>query len=243
MKRLIAAGALLIAATGMASATDLFSLKDGPAGSSVAPNTWTGFYVGVNGGYGWDHALNFADALDLSPDVKADTKPAGAFGGVTAGVDWQAGGIVLGFVTDLDIANIADDSAVIVSEGEATDIHSTIDWFGTLRARIGLPVSNALMPYGTGGIAYGGVSNRAVFGPYDLSADKTLFGWTAGAGVEWRMSPGWSLSGEWLHVDLGNAGISCPECGTDVSGSVGNVFDVARVVLTYRIDQNTRHPQ
>lgn len=248
MKRIIAAAVLLLSAAGAASAADLPSLKDG-IGSGVSPNTWTGFYAGVNGGYGWDNSLNFKDALPHMPDNLA-TKPAGWFGGVTLGADWYTNGIVIGLVTDFAVGNVANDSAVpAVRETEtgAGAVHSTVDWFGTLRGRIGLPMGNQLMPYGTGGLAYGGVSNRGVYDVYNFSADETLFGWTAGAGVEWRLSPGWSLSGEWLHVDLGAAGLTCNSAGSactiEASARPDNVFDVGRAVLVYRFDQNMRHPQ
>ena len=93
-----------------------------------------------------------------------------------------------------------------------------VDWFGTVRGRIGFtPISIPnLMIYGTGGFAYGQVVNNVGFADNFLNLgisaigngyyDNTKVGWTAGGGVEWSpsMFPSWSLKAEYLYVDLGS---------------------------------------
>jgi len=99
---------------------------------------------------------------------------------------------------------------------------SSVDWLGTVRGRIGYLVTPTLLLYGTGGLAYGGVSGNLstfgtlsglpgffgpVFAPFygSASLSGTRVGWTAGGGVEWLFLPNWSAKVEYLYYDLGTA--------------------------------------
>ena len=91
---------------------------------------------------------------------------------------------------------------------------STVPWFGTVRGRIGTTAFNPnLLIYGTGGFAYGrndtsdlmtvtlpGTTTLIERFPFKTSTTQT--GWTAGAGLEWMMSPHVSVKAEYLHVEL-----------------------------------------
>ena len=252
------AAALLLSSALPAMAADLptFGLKDGPAASG----SWTGFYAGVNGGYGWDSKLNLQDTLATAgtgnpPIITTNTyggglTPAGAFGGVTVGANWEVSNFVFGVETDLDVANIADDSAAVCAIGQATTcttggaLHSTIDWFGTLRARAGLPLTPNFLVYGTGGLAYGGVSTRGTADAYSFKNDTTRLGWAGGAGAEWKFSPGWSLRGEWLYMDLGGQGLGVGSTAgtnpTTISETTtpDNAVNMIRLGLVYKIGAN-----
>ena len=78
-----------------------------------------------------------------------------------------------------------------------------MNWFGTLRGRAGIEVGG-LLPYATAGLAFGETQVIAS-DVYDQS--KSATGWTAGAGIETMIAPGWTLKGEYLYVDLGNNGL------------------------------------
>ena len=100
-----------------------------------------------------------------------------------------------------------------------------VDWFGTVRGRLGCAIGNTLI-YGTGGFAAGGVratslytdnnivalnsGNPALIGTAQnppqvgsASHSATNTGWTAGAGIEVKITPNWSLKGEYQFIDLG----------------------------------------
>jgi outer membrane immunogenic protein len=67
----------------------------------------------------------------------------------------------------------------------------------------------------------------------DGSASGDRAGWSAGAGLEWMVVPGWSLKAEYLHYDLGT--FVCG-AGTCVAGQPVNVrfaFDTGKVGINY----------
>ncbi len=174
------------------------------------------------------------------------TDPHGFIGGAQAGYNWQWGWAVYGIETDFQGANIkgsnsatgAGVGSIPIAPGFGIPFNSTasafaeqkLDWFGTLRARLGFTLWDPhLLVYGTGGFAYGEAEsnanysltacvlgglacsnspgiNQIVTGPTGASgsASSVRTGWTAGAGVEYAFAPGWSLKTEWLHYDLGS---------------------------------------
>jgi outer membrane immunogenic protein len=66
MKRLVLPAALLLALTAAAGAANLPMRPAPPVPYAAVPVfTWTGFYVGVNAGYGWNSNSN--TVLTLQP--------------------------------------------------------------------------------------------------------------------------------------------------------------------------------
>ena len=100
---------------------------------------------------------------------------------------------------------------------------SNVEWFGTIRPRIGYLPQNNLMIYATGGLAYGGVKSSGGYswrehgfwwggpgdhffdrsGGFDNSSSDIRVGWTMGGGAEYALSQHFSLKVEYLFVDLG----------------------------------------
>lgn len=89
-----------------------------------------------------------------------------------------------------------------------------VDWFGTARGRLGYAFGGTLL-YVTGGFAYGGVTASTSWAdnytgaPPGLPAgrasiSRTQTGWVAGAGIETKLAPNWTLKGEYQFIDLGS---------------------------------------
>jgi outer membrane immunogenic protein len=85
-------------------------------------------------------------------------------------------------------------------------------WFSTTRGRAGYTITDNLLLYGTGGLASGRASVTSsvlqagcpgVGNCLAGSDSKTLWGWTAGGGLEYGIGR-WSMRVEYLHYDLGN---------------------------------------
>ena len=165
----------------------------------------------------------------------------GFIGGGQIGYNWQFyNSFVAGIEADIQgVAtgggNNATTSALIANAGfglpaapsvlMATTLSSTkrLDYIGTVRGRLGWLFTPTLLAYGTGGLAYGGVSvntsiaqfnNEAAVFPAGLNAAAAAFGtgafsdtrvgWTVGGGLEWMFWPNWSAKVEYLYYDLGN---------------------------------------
>jgi outer membrane immunogenic protein len=168
--------AAVMAACGAAMAADL---PRGPTPYSAAPAStynWSGLYAGINAGYQWGHVTN------------SNVDPAGIAGGGQVGYNWQSGQFVFGGETDIQ-ASAADDTFAPWKFSNP--------WFGTLRGRAGYALNNILF-YGTVGMAYGELTGQL----NSLEENKTLIGWTAGAGMEVGLTPKWSAKMEYLYMDL-----------------------------------------
>jgi outer membrane immunogenic protein len=100
-----------------------------------------------------------------------------------------------------------------------------IEWFGTVRGRIGPTVTPTILAYVTGGLAYGsvkatdtvsgtnvtnpggqGVNGGTVLTPVNgaFGGSSTRVGWTVGAGLEGAIGGNWTAKIEYLYIDLGN---------------------------------------
>jgi outer membrane immunogenic protein len=164
--------------------------------------------------------------------------PSGVIGGAQAGYNWQVSPMaVLGIEADIQGADVKGSLNCVLSCGAphitaptpgflagfpvvfSNDAYSSkINWFGTVRGRVGYTNGPALF-YLTGGLAYGeveragsvtgitqngaGGSTRNTFtGAYDNKSTRT--GWTVGLGGEAKIaSTAWTIKGEYLYVDLG----------------------------------------
>lgn len=237
--------ALLIASAGAGHAADLNlpgSLKD-PFTGAVSPNSWAGFYGQFHLGYGWDGGTNLNSAtadgqqvLTPADGVNDKTSPSGGFAGIEAGYLFPIGPFIAGPAFEINIANISDTSRITMA-GAPTSLgsrDSTIDWFGTGKIIIGMPVGN-LFAYGLGGFAVGGVSDQLnALGVINLSDDDTKWGWVAGGGVAMKMSANWSVKLEYEHIDLGSdtpSGVVNFGGGTNsvATNKADNAFDTIRI--------------
>jgi len=234
MNRTLSASAIAIAlalTTSAASAADL--IRKGPPVAIAPTFTWTGFYGGVNIGYGFGAESGVLQSVRIDTGVVTPNSevfrlngptPSGVVGGGQFGYNWQAGSFVFGLETDFqgsDMSATSTGSGVWVPgfNGPVAALsRQSVDWFGTLRARVGTTAFDPkLLLYVTGGFAYGRVSNGQDFYDSDgdfgrLDVSSVLTGWTAGAGAEWAFAPGWSAKFEYLYTDLGTAPrLSVPE--------------------------------
>ena len=210
-KILLSSVALLGLATG-ALAADLPSRRaPAPVIAAVPLFTWTGFYVGVNAGYGW----NANDSITVG-GVRFDLDDEGGFvGGAQAGYNYQIGSFVVGLEGDIQYADFGgDDRFDFDGDGILDDDFNTSDWFGTVRARAGVAFDRALI-YATGGFAF---------------ADNAT-GWTVGGGLEYAFTNNLSAKIEGLYVNLEDEDFQF--AGTTFSTGETD-FGVVRAGLNFR---------
>jgi outer membrane immunogenic protein len=104
---LLAAVGLGAALAQSASAADL-SMPPIYRGPPPAYFTWTGWYVGLNGGGGWGQTNHTAtvNAAGLPPVTTNNFNTSGWLGGGTIGYNYQMGQWLVGAEADLDWSNI-----------------------------------------------------------------------------------------------------------------------------------------
>ena len=173
MKKLLLASVALFGFAGAAAAADLPVARAPPAPiiAAVPLFTWTGFYVGVNAGYGWKHQRQQRSSFRPAPSCRrpACRSPRGE---TTAAASSAA---VRSATTTRSASSWSVSRPTSSSPISAARRHGLrpagfrplrsggsdggIDWFGTVRARAGFAFDRALV-YATGGFAYGGADGN-----------------------------------------------------------------------------------
>ncbi|UDL87019.1 porin family protein [Mesorhizobium sp. PAMC28654] len=205
MKSFLFAIATLVAATGGAFAADVVTLEPPPPVPVASTYNWTGLYVGAQAGYDWAKtSYNFSN-----PVPSGSFTPSGFVGGLYVGYNYQfATPLVVGVEGDVDYSNVKgsfDNPFGGFSGGSAK-----LRWQGSARVRVGYAFDRFL-PYIAGGVAVGdfrfegGPGLGSGITPALESWNKTMTGWTIGAGVEYALADKWTARLEYRYTDFGTA--------------------------------------
>ncbi|TDR84522.1 TonB-dependent receptor domain-containing protein [Enterovirga rhinocerotis] len=198
---------------------------------------WTGFYVGGHSGYSEGRNTGTMTAADGSmagyPALERPNKIGRGFVfGANAGYNYHlSNGIVAGIEGDIVKPQTGHSQFAYAVEGSnrggIQDLYLTrqleavrasdIEWLSTIRGRLGFALTDNLMIYGTGGIAFAeqverrtqfatmtyGTSTLAVAQfvtvPSFTETDRvSRVGFAIGGGVEYAIGDGWSVKGEYL---------------------------------------------
>jgi outer membrane immunogenic protein len=203
MKKILLGAIAIAALSTTAFAADLpaRTYTKAPLTQMVPAYDWSGWYVGVNGGYG--EATNLVVGhLDDNPQ---GIKPTGGFGGGQVGYNWQFSNFVLGVEADIQGSGI---KKTVTDVNFLDTFSSKLNWFGTVRGRFGVALAPSLLAYATGGFAYGNIVVDAsgpvlTGGPFHYDNIRT--GYAVGGGLEWKFMPSWSIKGEYQYLDFGRA--------------------------------------
>src|SRR5580658_7207250 len=132
MKRILIAGAFALAAGGQALAADLpppmAPPPRAPATYVPAPVpifSWTGFYIGVNGGYAFGQS-NWTAPLPLGSTGNFNTS--GFLAGGTVGGNYQFGSFVVGAEGDFDWSNLSGSTPCTSFGGTPTSCQTQSNW-------------------------------------------------------------------------------------------------------------------
>ncbi len=132
----LCAGLLATAVAAPAFAADLPMPFKAPL---FAPQfNWSGFYAGINGGYGWGKT-SWTDPVGGT--TTGDFNMSGALAGGTAGYNRQIEKIVVGAEGDVDASWIKGTAVTNCCQTQN-------DWFATARARLGFAMDR-WMPFVT----------------------------------------------------------------------------------------------
>jgi len=208
MKKIVLATAVLALSAFSASAADL-AVKARPMAAPAVVYDWTGFYIGGNVGGGMASS-HFDDPCFYCSSA---TPTKGFFtGGAQIGYNWQFGNGLFGFEADVNGNSDFKESVIGGDDSNAMRVRAKADISGTIRARAGLVMNNALV-YVTGGAAWADIKQTGVefdnntfsstfLQPTGIIANRsgTVWGGVIGAGVEYMWTPNWTVGFEFLHT-------------------------------------------
>jgi len=228
--RLAVAMFALSASTALAA--DL-TYEPAPVVAPIEVFNWTGFYVGVHGGYGWGHTQD-----THNPNAFGQTLT-GGFGGAQIGYNYQfANNVVLGAEADVAYSGIGKDWGG-VNEFDPYYGEDKIDWFGTIRARVGYS-ADRFLPYLTGGLAWANVDHKlgcdrnrvavtigGCTNAFETSKSDTAWGYTIGAGVEYAITNNVTVKAEYLYTDLGKNDVTLIDVNYPTSAVNNREFDTS----------------
>jgi outer membrane immunogenic protein len=183
-------------ASAPASAADLAARPYTKAPPMVqAMYDWSGFYIGINGGW--------AQANDRRSDrvsgLFGDYDPNGGTVGGQVGYRWQQSNFVFGLEAQGNWADLSGSTGNLLLPG--TTIRSKMDAFGLFTGQIGYAWNNVLL-YAKGGAAVTD-RNYEFVGPGLPTASTgydTRWSPTVGAGLEVGFAPNWSIGVEYNHI-------------------------------------------
>jgi outer membrane immunogenic protein len=216
------AGLAALGAAAPASAADM-AVKAPPPAPLPMIYSWSGFYIGANGG--WGQSRNCWDFVPVGGAIIPNgcTDQSGGVVGGQIGYRWQANQFVFGLEAQGDWADINSTHVSFLFPAFAT--HVKVDGIGLFTGQIGYAWNNALL-YVKGGAAV--TDNRfdiltAVGGANLASASSTRWGGTVGVGFEYGFAPNWSVGVEYDHLFMGHSNNTFSVVNPIVAGAANRI--------------------
>jgi outer membrane immunogenic protein len=204
------------------SSNSTVSMSDATSGtilnSAIGKFNMDGVIGGGQIGYNWQRDKW---VFGLEADIQGSDQK-GSTSGVCAGGSATATTLA-GLSSACATGHLGDTTPFNVAAFPVTDtLSEKLEWFGTVRGRIGPTITPTILAYVTGGLAYGQVNasgtisgtnivglqgvNGSTLVPVagSFSSSSTKVGWTIGAGVEGVISGNWTAKLEYLYIDLGS---------------------------------------
>lgn len=170
----------------------------------VMARSWTGFYVGVHGGWGWG-TTEIQDPTFSPVSNPTEVKYNGPLAGGQLGANWQTGNFVLGAEVDGSWAFVRGNT----SRNQGVISSSTTNGFGyralaTGTARVGYAM-NQWLAYAKGGAAWADMEITTRFTAQTTTYERSMLGAVGGAGLEVAFLRNVSAKAEynyiWLPID------------------------------------------
>jgi outer membrane immunogenic protein len=210
-----------------------------PAGlaSAQSDKPWDGFYAGLGAGEASNSVCSSWTPGGATAVTGTDTAfynrscPGGStlIGGVEVGENFQHGHLFWGIGGDLDIWSAKSNNQLLKYTGNTPPPgtysffgKSSPSAFGIIAPRIGY-AGHQWLPYVRGGAIFTTGSSNGMVNYIPIGAAKSTAsfsggksfastGWVAGGGVEYGLNGPWSITAEYLHVDLGKGSNSTATC-------------------------------
>lgn len=207
---------LTLTAVTTASAADMPTKAPPAPPTPVAANlNWSGPYIGLNFGAG-QHSSSFYDLGGCPCQLAFATQDAfwsprnwGATIGGQAGYNWQFGNVVTGIEADINWIDGKSSTTFSSSFNGPVSATADMDWYATVRGRLGLAFFRSLI-YFTGGWAAARVSDDwGIVGHTPrFSFQDTRSAGVIGGGIEYMVTQNWTVRVEALHSNFGTSPIT-----------------------------------
>jgi opacity protein-like surface antigen len=175
------------------------------------PYSWSGLYIGGTIGTAFGQTTTFVPAqigsLFSQMNEQALVNSSGILGGIEAGYNYQTGSWLLGIESDVAWTNLRGSKfcftfGVAASDSCSVDRSSPV---ATVTGRFGYAWDRVLA-YVKGGGAWtdGSFSINYIPTGAGTSYSDSMFGWTVGGGLEFGLTPRWSVKAEYDYLDFGS---------------------------------------
>jgi outer membrane immunogenic protein len=246
MKKILLSGSVLAALAWSSPGIAADMLVKAPRLAPVSADQWTGLYVGGNVGYGWGTTDATGSVVTPGGIVAGSASSSfdvnGVVGGGQIGYNWQLlPQWIIGFETDIQGSGESGSTSLVCTggvcgvPGVTASLSERLDWFGTIRGRIGYTFAPAWLAYFTGGGAYGHMSTSGNVAGAGFSPGNDITGWTIGGGLETKLGGQWSAKVEYLYTDYGrfSDGVSAPAAVFGVNSHFTD--SLLRVGINYKL--------
>jgi outer membrane immunogenic protein len=232
MKKVLLTGVALAAlAVGPALAADLPVRRQMPVKAPEPVSygyNWSGIYIGGHAGGAFGERCFKFDGFDEGCHDND-----GFAGGGQIGFNIQNGQFVFGAEFSGSWADLTGSHNLPGGFGDS--YHSDVDTILLFTGRVGLAFDRALL-YVTGGGAW--VRNELRYNDgfgFESSNKHNRTGWTVGAGLEYGITPNWSIAVQYNYIDLGekDATFVTPNAGP-FTAQVDSHIHLATARLNYR---------
>jgi outer membrane immunogenic protein len=243
-KLFLTSAAVLAFSAGAAFASDLPTHKGPPPAPIAPPFSWTGFSIGIEGGFGSGGENDNLSSVPLPTVPTGDSfGVSGPIGGIDAGYDQQFNSFVIGVVADIEASDIHGGTSFNVTPCSggpcvgSLSMHNT--WQSSLRARAGVAFDRLLI-YGTGGLAIADDQENSYYNHSGTtwlgSQTDTLYGWTVGVGAEYAITDHWTTSAELRYASFsdGNYSITRQPSGPTHNYKAGFDETLMQIGLGYK---------
>jgi outer membrane immunogenic protein len=217
--------------------------KAQPAYTPVPVFSWTGCYIGVHAGGGWQ-------VSSYTTEGGADSG-VGALGGAQVGCNGQWRQFVIGLEGEFWGSTLHDRS-YFQNENFTDDRYSRNRWDGAISVRSGVAFDRAFV-YGKLGVVWGkfdyttdGSSIFQVFNTSTQRGDAIFTGVLIGAGFEYALTDNWTTKFEYNYIDYGNKVVTLTDVVCFVSEpcftrtpsnrTIKEVKQIAKLGINYKFD-------
>jgi outer membrane immunogenic protein len=233
MKRLFlgVVGVMAVGAAAPAAAADLAARPYTKAPPMVAAiYDWTGFYIGINGG-----GASSRNCWDIVGLREGCHDASGGLVGGQIGYRWQSANFVFGIEGQGDWADLKASSTSAVVGAPFTN-QTKINAVGLITGQVGYAWNNVLWYVKGGAAVTDSKYNGFVAGALFDQASEARWGGAVGTGLEFGVSPNWSVAVEYDHLFMGNRNVSfaTPGGAFTRTDNVRQDVDMGTVRVNYR---------